>query len=350
MQAAQPEIYVVRADAEPERVHGVGRRARHAAELPARRQRPDEHTIVERVPRPWAYALAILAAVAATGSLLTRRALVPIDHIVSQARRIGESNLSERLPHPGVHDEIGRLVETLNDMLGRIERSFEVQRHFTADASHELMSPLSRMRAELEVTLRRPRDAGEYEEALRSCLDEVERLSSLTEELIDLARLDIGEIRETAAGPTPLSPIVEQVMRRVEDQARQRHVTMLLEPSPGISVKASAGAVSVALANVLENAVKFCGPEGRVTVTTCADGDDAVIAVIDNGPGLSSDEIPLVFERFHRGHAPRSTGAPGVGLGLAICRAFVERQGGKISVDSAPGAGARFSIRLPLAG
>ena len=128
--------------------------------------------------------LAVLGAMAATGAWLARRALRPIDHVVSQARRIGESNLTERLPHPGSRDEIGRLVEILNEMLERIERGVEVQRRFTVDASHELRSPLSRLRAELEVTLRRPRQAGEYEEALRSCLEEVERLSWLTEELL----------------------------------------------------------------------------------------------------------------------------------------------------------------------
>jgi len=140
--------------------------------------------------------LAVLGAVTATGAWLARRALRPIDHVVSQARRICESSLAERLPHPGRPDEIGRLVDTLNEMLERIERGVEVQRRFTAGASHELTSPLSRLRAELEVTLRRPRQAGEYEEALRSCLEEVERLSSLTEELLGLARLDADEGRE----------------------------------------------------------------------------------------------------------------------------------------------------------
>ncbi len=293
-------------------------------------------------------ALAILTAVAATGSLLTRRALRPIDHIVTRARRIGESNLSERLPHPGTPDEIGRLVETLNDMLDRIEQGFEVQRHFTADASHELMSPLSRMRAELEITLRRPRVATEYEEALRSCLEEVERLSSLTEELLSLARLEIGEGRETSAGPTLLLPLVEQLLRRLEDQARRQRITIVLEAGPPVAVKASAGAVSVAIANVLENAVKFCGPGGRVIVTLSREGPDAVVAVADTGPGLSADELPLVFERFHRGNVPRSAGTPGVGLGLAICRAFVERQGGHVSVTSTPGQGTTFVLRFPL--
>jgi two-component system, OmpR family, sensor kinase len=300
----------------------------------------------------WLFVLiagAILAAVAATGALLARRALVPIDHIVTRARRIGEASLAERLPHPGTSDEIGRLVDTLNAMLERIEKSFELQRHFTADASHELMSPLSRLRAELEVTLRRPRDIAEYEESLRSCLEEVERLSWLTEELLSLARLDSGQDREAASEPAALAPIVEKAMQRLEDEARRSRITMVLTPNPAVAVTASPTVVSVAVSNVLHNAVKFCGAGGRVSVTVDVDGDDAVVEVSDTGPGVMPDEIPLIFERFHRGTGPRAAGAPGVGLGLAICRALVERQGGRISVMSTPGRGATFAIRLPIA-
>jgi len=274
---------------------------------------------------------------------------VPIDHIVTRARRIGQVSLAERLPHPGTSDEIGRLVDTLNDMLGRIERSFEMQRHFTSDASHELMSPLSRLRAELEVTLRRPRNPAEYEESLRSCLEEVERLSSLTAELLSLARLDSGEGREAATEPAPLAPIVEKAMQRLEDEARRSHVTMTLDPRSTVSVTASPAVVSVAVSNVLQNAVKFCGAGGRVSVNVDVDGQDAVVEVSDTGPGVTSDELPLIFERFHRGSGPRASGAPSVGLGLAICRALIERQGGRISVASTPGRGATIAIRLPRA-
>jgi two-component system, OmpR family, sensor kinase len=294
-------------------------------------------------------AVAILAAVATTGALLARRALLPIDHIVTQARRIGESSLAERLPHPGMPDEIGRLVDTLNDMLERIQKSFEVQRHFTADASHELMSPLSRLRAELEVTLRRPRSIAEYEESLRSCLEEVERLSWLTEELLSLARLDSGEGREAATEPAPLAPIVEKAMQRLEEEARRSHVTMVLKPTCEVSVRASPTVVGVAVGNVLHNAVKFCGDGGRVSVNVDIDGAEALVEVSDTGPGVDAEEIPLIFERFHRGSGPRAAGAPGVGLGLAICRALIERQGGRISVASTLGRGATFAIRLPIA-
>src|SRR4029450_13314804 len=135
----------------------------------------------------------ILVGIGVTSALLARNALGPIDQMVRRARHIGEANLSERLPPPGTADEIGRLVETLNDMLGRLDRSFDAQRRFTADASHELRSPLSRLRGAPEVPLRPPRTAEEYGETLRSGLDEGERLQRLTDELLRLARIDPRE-------------------------------------------------------------------------------------------------------------------------------------------------------------
>ena len=174
----------------------------------------------------------ILAGVGITGTLLARRALRPIDRIVTTARRLGEANLAERLPHPGTRDEIGRLVGTLNDMLARIEHGVEAQRRFTADASHELSSPLSRLRAELEVTLRRPRERTEYEEALRSCLDEVERVSRLTDELLILARLDAADVREAAPAPVALGPILDDAVRRLAPVAERRGVAVTSMPGP----------------------------------------------------------------------------------------------------------------------
>jgi two-component system, OmpR family, sensor kinase len=310
----------------------------------------DDARFVIRAAR-WLFlivATAILTAIVVTGGLLARRALLPIDRVVTRARRIGESSLAERLPHPGTGDEIARLVETLNDMLARIERSFELQRRFTADASHELMSPLSRLRAELEVTLRRPRDPREYEETLRSCLEEVERLSGLTEELLGLARLDAGEGTDVATTTLPLAPIVEEAVQRFVNQASRRGVTLIAEPSPPLTVKAAPGAASLAVANIVDNAVKFSSPGGHVTVKAFAEGDEGVVAVTDGGPGVPQDEIPLLFERFYRGSAARVSEAPGIGLGLAISRMLIERQGGRISVDSMPGKGATFTIRLPI--
>jgi two-component system OmpR family sensor kinase len=290
----------------------------------------------------------ILSAIGLTGAGLARRALRPIDEIVTQARRIGEANLTERLPHPGTRDEISRLAETLNEMLERLELGFEAQRRFTADASHELRSPISRLRAELEVTLRRPRTPGEYEETLRSCLEEVHRVQALIEELLELARIDSHQ-EPGPPKPVTVREIVEGAMAAVRPAAAQRGVGLGVEAAPDVLVNTAAGAAKVALANILDNAVKFSPVGGKVTVAVTAVAEEAVIAVSDTGPGVSPDDAQRLFERFYRGKASRATEVPGFGLGLAISRALIERHGGRISVETPANKGATFSVHLPRA-
>ena len=292
--------------------------------------------------------LVILTAIGLTGVLVARRALRPIDHVVTQARRIGDANLADRLPHPGTGDEVARLVETLNDMLERLQGSFDVQRRFTADASHELRSPLSRLRAELEVMLRRPRSTAEYEETLRSCLDEVQRVQGLIEELLELARIDARQEAELAE-PIPVSEIVEAAVAAVRPEAERRRVAIGVERPPELLVNAAPGAAKVALANILDNAVKFSPTGGQVKIAVTGDRQEAVIAVSDTGPGIASEDVARLFERFYRGNASRSGDVPGFGLGLAISRALVEHQGGRISVEAPTENGATFSVHLPRA-
>jgi len=292
--------------------------------------------------------LVILAGIGLTSALLARRALRPIDRMVTRARHIGEANLGERLPHPGTRDEIGRLVETLNEMLGRLEQSFETQRRFTADASHELRSPLSRLRAELEVTLRRPRGVPEYEETLRSCLDEVQRVQGLTEELLELARIDAGQEPETAQ-PITVSEIVAAAVSAVTSEAERRGILVVVEHSPELLVNAAPVAAKVAVANILDNAVKFSPPGGDVKVVITTSREEAIIAVSDTGPGVSLEDIPRLFQRFYRGKASRALDVPGIGLGLAISRTLIERLGGRISIEASGGKGATFTVHLPRA-
>ena len=293
--------------------------------------------------------LAVLGVVVVIGALLTRSALSPIEGLVAMARRIGESSLNRRLPAPGTDDEVGRLAATLNDMLDRIERGVQTQRRFTADASHELRSPLSRLRAELEIALRRSRTPGEYEELLRSSLEEVERLSGLTEELLTLARLDAGEGAQAPPAPVLVADVLTEAVARVAPEARRREIALDADVRPGIAVEVVPGALAMVIENLLSNALKFSPPHGRVTIRALAAGSEALLSVSDSGPGIPPEEIPRLFERFFRGRASQTRGAPGAGLGLAICRALVEARGGRISVDSGLDAGATFTVHLPLA-
>jgi two-component system OmpR family sensor kinase len=233
-------------------------------------------------------------------------------------------------------------------MLGRLERSFEVRRMFSADASHELRSPLSRLRAELEVALRRPRPVAEYQETLRSCLDEVERVQSVIEELLELARIDTSAEHEPAEAVS-VADLVEAAVLVVRPRAEQQGVVVVADRLPDVLVRAVPVAAKVALANILDNAVKFSPPGGQVRIAVTAVDDEAVIAVCDAGPGVAPDEAERLFQPFYRGKASRSTGVPGVGLGLAISRVLIQRQGGRISLDAPDQRGAKFSVHLPRA-
>lgn len=289
----------------------------------------------------------LLAAVGTVGTSLTHTLFHAIDKIVQQAHRIGEFNLCQRLPHPGTRDEIGSLVDTLNEMLDRIEQSFEVQRRFTADASHELRSPLSRLRTELEVTLRRPRDESEYVETLNSCLEEVERLTSMVETLLILAHLDADQEHDLTQ-TAQLNPIIEDMVARMQTIANERQVLINVEPLPAATAKIARSLADLVLTNLLDNALKFSPPGGRVTIRLQKEGSTAIISLMDTGPGIQADELPKLFDRFYRGKSARISEVSGVGLGLAISQTIARNHDGQIEVSNLPAGGALFSVRLPL--
>lgn len=325
--------------------------------------------------------LVLVVVLTTAGAQLTGRVFGAVDDIVRQARRIGGRTLAERLPHPGTRDEIGRLIDTLNDMLARLEHAFEAQRRFTADASHELRSPLSRLRTELEITLRRPRGADEYVQALRSGLEDVARLTALVEELLTLARLDAGQDSAPVA-PVAIGPILEAVVRRARPAAQARGMTLSLAgaDAPGadaLETNAPVAASDAALdadapgadklgddgpraaarvprellmlvaTNLVENAVKYGAAGGSVLVSVVARPDGTALVVEDDGPGLPAEERERVFERFYRGAAARAADIEGTGLGLALCDLIVRAAGGRIEVGVSRWGGARFSVHLP---
>ncbi|MBS0427892.1 MAG: HAMP domain-containing protein, partial [Proteobacteria bacterium] len=293
--------------------------------------------------------LVLMLALGVAGELLTRRVFGAIDDIVDEARRIGQRNLAGRLPHPGTPDEIGRLVDTLNDMLDRLEHGIEAQRHFTADASHELRSPLSRLRAELEIALRRPRDAAAYVDTLRSALDEVGSLTLLVEELLVLARLDAGQERGELER-LPLHQLVEETLRRMQPVAQQRGVSLSIAGDRDVVAVSARVAVQLALTNLLDNAIKYSPAGGAVSVNLMADmaTQRAIVRVADAGPGIDAGELPHLFERFYRGARAREA-AGGLGLGLSLAQAVMQAHGASLTAGNDPGGGARFDLHLPLA-
>jgi two-component system OmpR family sensor kinase len=291
--------------------------------------------------------LGLLAAVGVVGVSLTRKVFRAIDDVVHQAHRIDENNLSARLPHPGTQDEIGKLVDTLNDMLARIEHSFKVQRRFTADASHELRSPLSRMRTELEITLRRPRTDSEYVETLRSSLEEVGRLTVIVDELLTIARVEAGQERQPSE-MIALHTILTSVIERLKPLADSHGLKILAQPFPAVFAKIAASSIDLFLTNLLDNAIKFTPAGGQIGVTLQVYPTGIVISVSDTGPGIRPEEQSQLFERFFRGAATKSGEIAGVGLGLALSQAIVRSLGGQIETENLASGGAVFRVRLPL--
>jgi two-component system OmpR family sensor kinase len=291
--------------------------------------------------------LIFLILAAATGWILARWTMQPVRETAAAVRKISERNLHERLPQPETHDEIDNLVRVFNQLLSRLENSFEMQKRFTADASHEINTPLTTLKGQTEVALLTRRTPEEYEKLLQSNLDEIERLSQLVTNLLVLARADSGE-QQTSSEVLPLNTVVEAVFRRFQTIAADKKIEMSLAASEPIYVFADQTAVEQIVSNLLQNAVRYTPANGKIWVKVFLNKNEtAVVQVRDNGIGIDSADIPHVFERFYRASNARSQNGEGSGLGLSISNLLAAALGGKITVESRAGQGSNFSLMLP---
>jgi signal transduction histidine kinase len=268
--------------------------------------------------------------------------LRPVEEIRAEVAEIGATDLGRRVPRPGTEDEIDRLAETMNEMLGRLETSVERQQRFVADASHELRSPLTRLRSELEVDLAGDSDPGQRA-TLESLLDEVIGMQAIVEDLLFLARSDAGQAGRDFH-ELDLDDLVLAEARRI--QSRQQ-VTVDVSAVSGAQVRGDTGQLTRAIRNLMDNAERHAA--GRIGLSLSELGEDAVLVVTDDGPGIPDSDASRIFERFTRVDEARTAGAGGTGLGLAISREIVERHDGSLALLPADGAGARFELRIPLA-
>jgi two-component system, OmpR family, sensor kinase len=275
------------------------------------------------------------------GYVLAGAALRPVEAMRRRAAEISSDRADQRLPLPRANDEMRRLGETLNDMLGRLEAGLARERRFVADASHELRTPLSSLRTELELALRRPRSAAELESSLRSASEEVERVVRLAEDLLVLARADDGRL--------PLS-VSDHFVREVLDAVAGRFDAEATAAGRSIEVVAPSDWIFTgdrlrleqALGNLVDNALRHGA--GAIRIEAFEDDGSLAIRVSDGGTGFPPDFLPHAFDRFSRADVARAGG--GAGLGLAIVDAVVRAHGGTASASNLPGGGAAITLRL----
>ena len=272
-----------------------------------------------------------------------RAATRPAQEIAAQAEAIEAGTLSARITAHAEVAEYHRLVAVLNAMLDRLDRAFQAQRRFVADASHELRSPLTVLKGDIDVALRRERGAAEYRQVLESSREEVDRMSALAENLLTLARTDSG-LSPGHRQRVDLEAVVRRVVERSREAAAAAGVELSLESS-AVAARGDAGLLERAVGNLVENAVKYAPPGARIGVSCRSAGELAVVDVEDTGPGIAPEHAPHVFERFYRGDPARSRGS-GTGLGLPIASAIAQAHGGALALVRA-GPGALFRLTLP---
>ncbi len=281
------------------------------------------------------------------GRFMATRALKPVAEITSTAQDIAHgANLSRRIPIPEVQDEIGNLAHTFNEMMNRLEKSFNQVRQFSSDASHELRTPLTVLKGQSELALSKPRSKAEYQEVLSSNLEEINYMSRVLEDLLILSKGDEGKV-SLEKEPVELGSIVEEVSRQGEIFADEKEVKIILAYLEPVTILGDAHRLKQMVWILLHNAVKFTPSGGEIKITL-QDLDDTVYFTIrDTGIGIPEQDLPKIFDRFYRVDKARSRMDGGSGLGLSICKHIVDRHHGTVDVESKLGEGTKFKIRFP---
>jgi two-component system, OmpR family, sensor kinase len=311
-----------------------------------------QREMMEDIRDTFLWAIPITLVLASIGGyFLARKSLAPVAAMASQARRMGAENLHDRLEVANRRDELGQLAISFNQLLERLEKSFELQRRFVADASHELRTPVAILRGETEVTLSKPeRPPAEYRETLSILRDESQRLAHIVEDLFTLTRADAGQYPLTLR-ELYLDELASDVLHHARSLAIAKDITLSSSIDPELPLPADESLLRRMLLNLLDNAIKYT-PSGG-TVSLCCKKLDRhyVVSVTDTGSGIPSEIQPRIFERFFRADKTRSRSEwdrGGAGLGLSIARWIAEAHHGRLELTRSDATGSTFTAYLPL--
>ncbi len=286
---------------------------------------------------------AVLALNLVGGWWLVGRALRPLDDITRTANKIAEGDLSERIDTRDTASELGALARVLNRTFARLQDAFTRQARFTADASHELRTPVAVILTEARGTLSRPRSAGEYQEALGVCAETAAGMGRLIESLLQLARFDSGEYLPHRRR-TPLAPVVTSALDLFQPAAAQRSVRLSADLAP-VDAWIDPDLIRQVIVNLVSNALVYTPAGGSVLVGLTAEAGTVHLRVTDNGSGIPPEHLPHVFDRFYRADESRTD--QHFGIGLSIVKAIVDAHGGRIRAESEPGSGTTIHLEFP---
>ncbi|MGA3186974.1 MAG: ATP-binding protein [Bryobacteraceae bacterium] len=303
--------------------------------------RLDEMLIASMIVLPLVLTLAGFA-----GYGLVRSALRPIEQMARRAKEITPQRLHERLPNDTVNDELGQLARVFNATLARLEQAFEQLRRFTSDASHELRTPLAAIRSVGEVGLQKGGSSAEYRDIIGSMLEEVNRLTSLVDNLLTISRADAGSF-ELQQVRIPMMQLARDSASLFEVMAEEKSLDFLLTGDESIAVRGDPIFLRQALVNMLHNAVKYSPVGGTISVRVQRSGQEVTVEIEDSGPGVPLEDRVRIFDRFYRVDKARWRESGGAGLGLSIAKWVIEAHGGNIVLDGASEGGCLFRIRLP---
>ena len=335
----EPDLHV-RLMERPARLQETGVRMRMFRDESDMRRTLREIVEVFLLALPFAVAVASLG-----GYLMAQRSLRPVAAMVEQARKITMESLAARLPNPNPMDEFGRLATVFNATLQRLESSFVELKRFTADASHELRTPLTALRTVGEVALRRERDADALRNTIGSMLEEAQRLDELIASLLTLARLE-SDNAALARKRIDLGASVREVGDTMAVLAAEKDQSLEISAPDGIVIEADPVLLRQALLNIVHNAIRHSPRSTRIGLSAAREGNEVSIAISDQGPGIAPEHRARIFDRFYRIDRGRARAQGSHGLGLAIAKWSIERQGGRIEVASAQGGGSTFRILL----
>jgi heavy metal sensor kinase len=282
---------------------------------------------------------------------LADRLVAPVIEMTNAAREINADNLSRRLPHTGHRDELGQMVVTMNQMLERLENAFRRVRQFTGDASHELRTPLTILRGETEVTLRWAKQPEEFRDMLRSNLEEIDRMERIIENLLVLANSEADELI-LVLKEFSLNDLVQALYLQAKTLAEAKRITVGLKVGVDeeLFINGDELRLRQMFLNLIANGIKYTPAEGALELALSREGEMARVDVHDTGIGIPVESQPFIFDRFYRVDKARNRMDGGSGLGLSIVRSIAVAHGGQVSVQSSPGKGSTFTVRLPLGG